>query len=165
MMRLRLSLNCKRMFQYSRPLLFKQIQLKMLLSTMIFLNLSNHSIDDISGLVELPHFIPIPRQRFFREIFSGPNSPLTKAILNSGIPCIEPFDILIKDDFDILNDTCYEMMLRIVAARLVGSLHGAPPCTEYSLLKLKSPGPPPCRSPQSWIHLFLMTPDAIRDFL
>ena len=40
------------------------------------------------------------------------------------------------------------MMLRIVATKLVGSLHAAPPCTEYSLLKLKNPGPKPCRSPQ-----------------
>ena len=59
-------------------------------------NVSNQSIEDVSKLVELPHFIPIPRQRFFWEIFSGPNSPLTTAILESGIPCIQPFDILIN---------------------------------------------------------------------
>ena len=106
------------------------------------------SLEDVSRLVELPHFIPLPRQRFFWEIFSGPNSPLTTAIHDSGIPCIQPFDLLIDNKFDILNDSCYEMMLRIVATRLVGSLHAAPPCTEYSLLKLKNPGPRPCRSPQ-----------------
>ncbi len=106
------------------------------------------SLEDVSRLVELPHFIPLPRQRFFWEIFSGPNSPLTTAIHDSGIPCIQPFDLLIDNKFDILNDSCYELMLRIVATRLVGSLHAAPPCTEYSLLKLKNPGPRPCRSPQ-----------------
>ena len=105
------------------------------------------SLDDVSKLVELPNFIPIPRQRFFWEIFSGPNFPLTQAVLDSGIPCIRPFDIQLNKDFNILDNLCYELMLRIVAARLVANLHGAPPCTEYSLLKLKRPGPPPCRSP------------------
>ena len=109
---------------------------------------SSHSLDAISKLVELPSVIPIPRQRFFWEIFSGPNSPLTAAVVDSGLPCIKPFDIQLHKDFDILNNACYEMMLRVVAARLVGTLHGAPPCTEYSLLKLKGPGPKPCRSPQ-----------------
>ena len=109
---------------------------------------SSHSLDEISKLVELPSVIPIPRQRFFWEIFSGPNSPLTAAVVDYGIPCIKPFDIQLHKDFDILNNACYEMMLRVVAARLVGTLHGAPPCTEYSLLKLKGPGPKPCRSPQ-----------------
>ena len=65
---------------------------------------SSQSLDEISKLVELPNIIPIPRQRFFWEIFSGPNSPLTAAVANSGIPCIKPFDIQLNKDFDILND-------------------------------------------------------------
>ena len=109
---------------------------------------SPDTLDEVSKLVELPTFIPIPRQRFFWEIFSGFNFPLTREILESGVPCIEPFDLLLNDKFDILNDFCYELMLRVVAARLVGTLHGAPPCKEYSLLKLRSPGPLPCRAPQ-----------------
>lgn len=72
---------------------------------------------------------------------------MTQAVLDSGVPCIRPFDIQLNKDFNILDNLCYELMLRIVAARLVANLHGAPPCTEYSLLKLKRPGPPPCRSP------------------
>ena len=108
----------------------------------------SYSPESILQYVELPHHTSIPRQRFFWEIFSGPNSPLTAEILNLQIPCIEPFDVLINPDFDILNNSCYESMLRIVASRQIGSLHGAPPCVEYSVLKLKQPGPPPCRSPQ-----------------
>ena len=85
------------------------------------------SLDEVSKLVELPNFIPTPRQRFFWEIFSGPNFPLTQAVLDSGIPCIRPFDIQLNKDFNIIDNLCYELMLRIVAARLVANLHGAPP--------------------------------------
>ena len=58
---------------------------------------------EISQLVELPHAIPIPRQRFFWEIFSGPHSPLTQCVLNLQIPCLQPFDILLDSNFDIYS--------------------------------------------------------------
>ena len=115
-----------------------------------------NSSDEILNLVQLPDCIPIPRRRFFWKIFSGPHAPLTEEVLNLTIPGIEPFDILINPDFDILNNLCYGSMLRIIASKQIGTLHGAPPCTEYSLFKLKEPKPKPCRSPQCmnvpWCH-------------
>ena len=48
---------------------------------------------------------------------------------------------------NVLDYDYYLMLLRIIPSKKVGTLLAAPPCTEYSLLKLKQPGPLPCRSP------------------
>ena len=53
---------------------------------------------------------------------------------------------------DILNDGVYRSILRLVASKQVGSIVAAPPCSEYSMLKLHQPGPLPCRSPDCMDH-------------
>ena len=83
----------------------------------------------------------------FLELFSGPNHPLSSHIRSLGVEVLKPFDILLDPSLDILDDQCYYTILRVVASRQVGSVVAAPPCTEYSLLKLKQPGPLPCRLP------------------
>ena len=57
-------------------------------------------------------------------------------------------DILCDPQMDILNNECYEQILRLAASRVIGTLSAAPPCKEYTLLKLNPGGPPPCRTPE-----------------
>ena len=101
----------------------------------------------LSDWMEIPNFIPPRPPRLFFELFSGPNHPLSSHILKLGTGTLQPFDILLNDYMDILDNDCYLMILRLISSRRIGTILAAPPCTEYSLLKLKSPGPPPCRSP------------------
>ena len=104
---------------------------------------------EILKLMELPTISYPPPQRLFFELFSGPHAPLTSQILHFGISCLQPMDILCDPQMDILDNTCYEQLLRLASSRVIGSLSAAPPCKEYTLLKLIPGGPPPCRTPQN----------------
>ena len=106
----------------------------------------------LSEWIEIPDFIPPRPQRHFLELFSGNNFPLSSFLLRKGIKTLRPFDILPDPKMDILNDDSYHFILRLIACKQVGSILAAPPCTEYSLLKLKQPGPLPCRSPDCMEH-------------
>lgn len=98
--------------------------------------------------MELPSMAYPPPQRCFFEMFSGPNAPLTTQVLHFGVSCLQPMDIICDPSMDILDNTCYEQLLRLAASRVLGTVSAAPPCKEYSLLKLEPGGPPPCRTPQ-----------------
>ena len=106
-----------------------------------------HELLNLTKWIDLPDFVPPKKQRMFLELFSGPNHPLSSHIRSLGVEVLKPFDILLDPSLDILDDQCYYTILRVVASRQVGSVVAAPPCTEYSLLKLKQPGPLPCRLP------------------
>ena len=67
-------------------------------------------------------------------------------------------------ELNILDDHCYFSILRLVASREVGTVVAAPPCTEYSLLKLKQPGPLPCRLPDRLDEPLYNTEDCHRRF-
>ena len=103
---------------------------------------------EILRLMELPSMAYPPPQRCFFELFSGPNAPLTKQELHFGVSCLQPMDIICDPSMDILDTACYEQLLRLAASRILGTVSAAPPCKEYSLLKLEPGGPPPCRTPQ-----------------
>ena len=47
---------------------------------------------------------------------------------------------------DLLNDMYFENLLRLCASGLVAYCGASPPCSEFSLLKLRSPGPTPVRT-------------------
>ena len=47
---------------------------------------------------------------------------------------------------DLLNDLFFEELLRLCASGLVAYCGASPPCSEFSLLKLRSPGPKPIRT-------------------
>ena len=49
---------------------------------------------------------------------------------------------------DILNDSHYRLLLRVPCSGLVGAGWSAPPCKEYSRLKLREPGPKALRTPE-----------------
>lgn len=96
----------------------------------------------------IPTSIPAVPARFFLELFSGKNHRFSSYIQSRGVKTLQPLDILIDDRMNILDDKVYHSLLRLVASKQVGSMVAAPPCTEYSLLKLQQPGPLPCRSPE-----------------
>ena len=86
--------------------------------------------------------------RFFLELFSGKKHRFSSHIRDLGINTLQPFDILLDSTMNILDNDVYNSILRLIASKQVGSIVAAPPCTEYSLLKLQQPGPLPCRSPE-----------------
>jgi len=73
-------------------------------------------------------------------------------------------DIICDPSMDILDNTCYEQLLRLAASRVLGTVSAAPPCKEYSLLKLEPGGPPPCRTPQHMVSPLVDEPACIDRF-
>ena len=72
----------------------------------------------------LGHFDPPPQgtHRFFLDICAGASRPLSSAILAlQGDIC--SFDILLRSSDDLLSDTAYERLLRIIAYMGVDHLH------------------------------------------
>ena len=94
-----------------------------------------------------PLHLPADTSRFFLDICSGATSPLASAAVARGIPAI-PIDILRNPAHDLLDVALFEQILRVAFSGRIAMGHGSPPCCEYSLLKLRPGGPPPCRSPQ-----------------
>ena len=56
------------------------------------------------------------------------------------------FDILVHSQDDILDDTRYELLLRLACSRQVAYAAGSPSCNEYSRLKLRPGGPKALRT-------------------
>ena len=90
--------------------------------------------------------------RCFLELFSGRNHRFSSYIRDLGIKTLQPFDILLDNTMNILDNDIYHSILRLIASKQVGSIVAAPPCTEYSMLKLQQPGPLPCRTPECMDH-------------
>ena len=122
-------------------------------------------IVEFSQLVDIPNFIPPKTPRFFLELFSGERHHLSSHVLTIGCRTLQPLDILIDNTMDILNDECYLSILRLISTKRIGSILAAPPCTEYSLLKLKQPGPLPCRTPENMDQPLYDSPECIHRFV
>ena len=86
--------------------------------------------------------------RLFLDLFSGQHAPLTHAMQRIGCDCFQPFDIAVTPGVDILNDSRYRLILRVACSGIVGAGWSAPPCKEYSRLKLRRPGPKALRTPE-----------------
>ncbi|CAE7296631.1 unnamed protein product, partial [Symbiodinium pilosum] len=86
--------------------------------------------------------------RLFLDLFSGQRAPLTQAMERLGCDCFHPFDIAFAPGLDILNDSHYRLLLRVACSGIVGAGWSAPPCKEYSRLKLRRPGPKALRTPE-----------------
>ena len=52
-------------------------------------------------------------------------------------------DLLISPEMDLLNNSHFESLLRSCASGLVAYCGASPPCSEFSLLKLRTQGPTP----------------------
>ena len=60
------------------------------------------------------------------------------------------FDILIHSTDDLLDNQCYESLLRVCASGIVAYAGASPSCCEYSCLKrlkLRPGGPPSVENP------------------
>ena len=75
--------------------------------------------------------------RVLVDLFAGKHAPISAAASQMGIPHWAPIDIAIDEAHDILSDAFFTRLLRL-----------APPCRDYSVLKLAPGGPPPCRTPE-----------------
>ena len=86
---------------------------------------------------------PTARQppRLFLDLFAGVHSPLTNAMLSKGLDCFGPFDFALHETHDVLDDRVLHLLLRLAHSGLVGVVWSAPPCKEFSRLKLRRPGP------------------------
>ena len=77
--------------------------------------------------------------RLFLDLFSGVHAPLSTAFASLGKDTFEPFDLDRNPKHNIL--------MRIAHLGLVGAISAAPPCKEFSRLKLRQPGPKALRTP------------------
>ncbi|CAE7032378.1 unnamed protein product [Symbiodinium sp. CCMP2592] len=86
--------------------------------------------------------------RFFLDICSGAGAPVSAAMQALGKDCFQPVDIIHCQDFDLLEDEFFAQLLALCSSGVVGAAIASPPCGEFSLLKLRPGGPPPCRTPE-----------------
>ncbi|CAE7256654.1 unnamed protein product [Symbiodinium microadriaticum] len=86
--------------------------------------------------------------KFFLDLCSGAEAPVTKALRALQADCFEPLDIIHGAQCDLLNDDCFDRLLELSASGLIGAALAAPPCGDFSLLKMRSGGPAPVRTPQ-----------------
>ena len=98
--------------------------------------------------------------RIFLDICSGSNRPLSKAILAQGGDVCS-VDILLCQDYDLLNDAFYLKLLRLAASGRIAYAACSPSCNEYSVLKLKPGGPPALRSQEFLDGLPNLTADQL----
>ncbi|CAE7451467.1 unnamed protein product [Symbiodinium sp. CCMP2592] len=86
--------------------------------------------------------------RFFLDVCSGAGAPVSAAMQALGKDCFQPVDIIHCQDFDLLEDEFFAQLLALCSSGVVGAAIASPPCGEFSLLKLRPGGPPPCRTPE-----------------
>ena len=84
---------------------------------------------------------------FFLDVCCGANAPLSESLRQSGVQCI-CVDALGSEPLDLLDDKTYDSILRLAFSGTVRMAHAAPPCKEYSRLKLRPGGPRAVRSPE-----------------
>ena len=87
----------------------------------------------------------VTSHRFFLDLFSGKNAPIFHACVSLNVDVISPCDIELG--FDILDDSSFEALLHSAWNGFVGGVWAAPPCKEYSRLKLRPNGPRALRTP------------------
>ena len=90
---------------------------------------------------------PLHSSRIFLDICCGLNAPLSSAVSQLSGDIMQ-FDILIHSSDDLLDNQCYERLLRVCASGIVAYAGASPSCCEYSRLKLKPGGPPALRTPE-----------------
>ena len=78
--------------------------------------------------------------RIFLDLCAGYQRPLSSSLMHFHCD-VCTFDILVHSQDDILDDTRYELLLRLACSRQVAYAAGSPSCNEYSRLKLRPGGP------------------------
>ena len=106
---------------------------------------------------------PPPRQpRFFLDIFAGVHAPVSQAAAKQGLDRFQLMDIMSHSSHDILLDPVFEALLKLCWSGCIGLLMGAPPCKEYSRLKMKPGGPPALRTPEYMDGVPNLTPSQLQ---
>ena len=82
------------------------------------------------------------------DVFSGRLHPVASAAISLGLDCFEPPDLDGNTAHDTLDDEAFEALLRLCWSGIVVLIMLAPPCKEYSRLKLRPHGPKALRTPQ-----------------
>ena len=98
--------------------------------------------------------------RIFLDVCSGSTRPLSQAILALGGDVCS-IDILLCQDYDLLDDKFYLKLLRLAASGRIAYAACSPSCNEYSVLKLKPGGPPALRSQEFLDGFPNLTPDQL----
>ena len=89
------------------------------------------------------------RPRFFLELCSGPNHPLSSAIRDMGLATLSPLDFHEKlggKDHDLLDPRVVELILRLARGGAIVLCHAGGPCGSFSRVRLIPGGPPPVRT-------------------
>ena len=93
------------------------------------------------------HHRPSHQYRIFLDICCGLHAPLSAAVRQLSGDILQ-FDILIHSMDALLDNQCYESLLRVCASGIVAYAEASPSCCEYSRLKLRPSGPPALRTPE-----------------
>ena len=106
-------------------------------------------VECIPGQVPSAAFNPQPHHpyRIFLDVCCGLQAPLSTAVHKLSGDTLQ-FDILIHSTDDLLDNQCYESLLRVCASGIVAYIGASPSCCEYSRLKLRPGGPPALRTPE-----------------
>ncbi len=67
----------------------------------------------------------------FMELCCGPNRPLSKAFLATGVSVIS-VDVLRGSDQDLLDDAVFDRVMRVAGSGRVQLAHASPECIEYT---------------------------------
>ena len=84
----------------------------------------------------------------FLDVFAGVHCPLSKALHQVGGDYLAPFDFALRSTRDMLDNRVMHLLQTLCFSGIVGVAWSAPPCKEFSHLKLKQPGPKALRTPQ-----------------
>ena len=81
------------------------------------------------------------------DVFAGIHAPISAAADKQGLSRFAAFDLEANSEHDILDAACFELLMRISWSGIVSLITLAPPCKEYSRLKLRPGGPKALRTP------------------
>ena len=87
---------------------------------------------------------------------------MSHAAAAQGLDRFQPMDIMSHSSHDILLDPVFEALLKLCWSGCIGLLMGAPPCKEYSRLKMKPGGPPALRTPEYMDGVPSLTPSQLQ---
>ncbi|CAE7294548.1 unnamed protein product, partial [Symbiodinium necroappetens] len=116
--------------------------------------------DEPTGVAPQPSPTPVVASLspgFFLDICCGATAPLSVAMGKAGIHhvCV---DALGEEPHDLLCDKTYDSLMRLCFSGVVVMAHAAPPCKEYSRLKLRPGGHISLEQPtnaMSWLEPFV----------
>ena len=98
------------------------------------------------------------RTRFFLDLFTGAEAPLSHAVAARHRACLCPVDIIPlpgHQPMDMCSEKDVDFLLRVAWAGTVGVAHGAACCSQHSSLRDRPGGPPAIRPAQDMEGSFL----------